>query len=371
MPDRGGGAPPERPRGPGPRVVFGEDGPARGATGRAPEGRPPRRPVDPLRRLRGEDVAPRPDTAAAPRPAVRSGEADRPAPTPDRPRVVAGGQVRRRLPCTPLDLWVLDPLAPDPIVGAALRVVEGLNLDEDPADAVARFGRALQEEHARLGEEALAQARGATADEARALIGRLLDLLRGLDPDAVLGIPGPGILGALMALAEPPPDPRAVFHARHPDLRAAAASLEGVGRRLAAEAECLRVLGERLDGLDRRIHAHVLAARFVVDRVRATPDDGRLGPLVDALEAKVRGLSAARGSLDAGRRALAASRDRSSALVAAIGRMADEDLPAWRTAYAAALLPASPRDAGRRAALDGLRAAHARITTNLEAERAA
>ncbi len=372
MPDRGGEPPPERPSEPRPRVIFRDGAPGRGATERAPAEPPPLRPVDPLRRLRKDgDDNPLDRAGEAPRPAIRFGEASPPAPAPDRPRVVAGGQVRQRMTPAPLDFWVLDPLAPDPIVEAASRAVEGLNLDDAPLDAVARFGRASQEEHARLSEEALARAGDTAAEEARAPIGRLLDRLRDLEPDAVLGIPGEGLLGALLTLAEPPPDPDAVFHAGYPELRAAAASLAEAGEHLAAEAERLRLQGERLDELDRRLYAQILAARFAADRVRADAGDRWPGSLADALDGRARSLSATRGTLDGARRTLAASRDRLAALLDTIRRTTDEDLPAWRTAYAAVLPPASTRDAGWRSALDGLRAAHARITNNLQERRAA
>lgn len=333
-------SPPRRVAATRPRVIFG-----RGGTDRpAPASREPR-PSNPFGAA---------DTA----PARREG-----------PRVVAGGQVRRRVPCTAVDLMLLDAGAFETVVEAGARIVEGINLD-DGGGALRRFGAGLQDRHAALAEEALAASDDGASDSVRDCLARTIAHLRALDPDILFGPRDGGFLDALRSLAAPPSDPAAAFGEGYPALRASADALREALRRLDASAARLRDLAARGDRLDADLHAHVLAARFLVRHVRndTTAGDARWSA-ANALEARLPSLEATRATLATGRASLAAAAASAESLADAASGVLDVDLPAWHTAYAAALAAVRSARPDIGASLVALRAAHRRTLGRLDRER--
>ena len=91
-------------------------------------------------------------------PAVLFGVPRAPAPKSDRPRVLASGEIRSRIPCDATALREIDATVPASVLTHALRVVEGINVDDHYFDDVVRFGAGLQAEHGRLAERELAVA---------------------------------------------------------------------------------------------------------------------------------------------------------------------------------------------------------------------
>lgn len=317
----------------------------------------------------GEDRAPKPgEPARGPR--VPFGTARLPTPKGSAPRVLPGSEIRRRVPCTAQDLLALDPAAGAALVDAALRMVAAVNLDDHQFEDVLRFGEAAQAEHGRLAEDQLALVGDAAIQQAQAHVGAILELLRALDPETVFATRR-GWLDAIAAFARQQHDPRRMLDDGYAELCTQAAELQSLLPAVLAVVEALRSLRARLATLDRRLSAYGLAARFLIGHARsaALPDVGQrqhYGAQADVLETRAASLAATKATLDVGRLTLDTLADGVDRLARSGESVLNEDLPAWHTAFAAAIVAAqaqAPGDLQSRVAQ--LRAIHDRLVETL------
>ena len=310
------------------------------------------------------DVPPaRLDAASPSGPAVLFGAVRPPAPRGDAPRILASGEVRRRVACSEAALRALDADAPAAVVSQALRIVDGVNLDDHHFDDVVRFGADLQAEHGRLAEQDLAVAGSEVLAEGRRLGADLLELLRALDPNVVFAVRG-GLLKVLGALIGGR-DADLLFPTHYPRIQALARRLDVLGPEIGALAEQLREAGRGTAALERGLGAHILAGRFLVRHIaqHAEPDPDRqahFSAQAEALETRVASLLATEAAVALGRRTQDALALQVDALALAGQGLLREDLPAWHGAYAAALSAARSARGGADA-MTLLQSLHARL----------
>ena len=305
-----------------------------------------------------------------PGPAILFGSPRLPTPKGDKPRVLASGEVRRRIPCSAADLQAIDPAATASVVARALRIVDGINLDDHQFDDVVRFGASLQREHGRLAEVELALVEDEALQNAKRTGAELLQQLEELDPEAVFSVRG-GMLKALKALAAAQ-DPAKRFSRLYPRVQTLAKELEALAPAIAVVTERLRGIGSRYAALERNLAAHVLAGRFLVQHVGTLqlPDRERqahFASQAEAIETRVASLMATEATIEVGRRTLEAVARNVEALAWSGEGLLREELPAWHSAYSAALMAARSSNDGTDTA-SSLRDIHARILGKLRSK---
>jgi hypothetical protein len=309
------------------------------------------------------------DVAEAPAgPSVLFGSPRPPTAKGDTPRVLAAGEVRQRIPCTETQLLELEPAAPASVLSQAIRIVDGTNLDDHHFDDVIRFGAPLQAEHGRLAEEELALVDNEALAKGKRLGAELLQHLADLDPEDVFALRS-GVRQAIRVLATGGRDPGELFSRLYPRIRALAKELDSLAPDIAAVVERLRGIGARYVTLDRNLAAHVLAGRYLVRHVgtRQFPDRERqahFASQADAIETRVASLMATQATAQVGRRTLEVVARNVDALAGFGEGLLREELPAWHTAYSAALMAARSSNGGPET-VSSLRDIHARILARL------
>ena len=303
-------------------------------------------------------------------PKVLFGSPRPPTPKGDQPRVLAAGEVRRRIPCSAAALLEIDVNAAASVT-AALRIVDGTNLDDHYFDDVVRFGAGLQTEHGRLAESELALVDSEALAQGKRLSAELLQRLVDLDPDSVFAVRG-GVLRAIKALAAPR-DPAGLFSRLYPEVQVLAKALDALAPDIVTVAKRLRAVGKGYAALDRDLAAHTLAGRFLVHYIGGLqlPDRERqahYASQAEAIETRIASLSATKATIEMSTRTVAAiARD-----VDALGHAADgllhEELPAWHAAYSAALVAARTAQSTEAITRSPLRDIHARILAKLRPE---
>lgn len=309
------------------------------------------------------------NSAVAPK--VLFGSAQPPRPKGDGPRILASGEVRRRIPCSAESLLEVDRVAPASVVEQALRVVAAANLDDHHFDDVVRFGAALQSEHGRLAEDELNLVGHEALVTAKRLGAELLQCLDDLDPERVFSVRG-GMLQAIRALSARR-DPAANFTNLYPRVQALAQELGTLEAEIHAVARRLRAIAKRYAALDRSLAAHILAGRFLIHHVGslqlADPErQAHFTSQADAIETRVASLAATKAMIDVNRRTLDVAAGNVDGLAAMGQGFLNEDLPAWHTAYAAALLAVRNSAEPRAGLLSSLNTIHARILRKLKSE---
>lgn len=300
-------------------------------------------------------------------PAILFGEPKAPPPKGTVPRIIGVGELRRRLPCSKADLTAIDPVATSPVVSRALAVVQGINLDDHHFDDVIRFGASLQAEHGRLAEGELALVGDDVLARANGLAAELISHLEALDPEQVFAVEG-GLASTFKFLASGQ-EPGKRFERLYPLVRSLAQDLQALAPAIGAVADRLRAISARYRALDRDLSAHILAGRFLVRYVGALelPDRERQAHFVaqaEAVETRLASLLATGASIEVGRRTLVATARTVDALSWSSEALLREELPAWHTAYSAALAAARSSTTGG-ATLSVLRGMHLRILEKL------
>lgn len=282
-----------------------------------------------------------PDAGAARVPGVLFGSPQPPTLKGEGPKVIASGAIRRRIPCSAADLQRLDPTATAAVVGRALRIVEGMNLDDAHFEDVLRFGSDFQAEHGAIAERALALANDPALQQGQEALVSMVRLFGLLDPERVFASGRPGLADTLKGLLEPPRPPRELFAATYPELLALAQRLQGLEPQLVALLGGLRDLARRYSTVASGIVSYVLAARFIVHFVREyLVTDGRqehYRSQVEALETRTTSLLTTRATVEVGCLTNDVLCGNVQTLIDAGRGMLEEDLPAFHTAYTAAL----------------------------------
>ncbi|NKJ76294.1 hypothetical protein ELI00_19915 [Rhizobium ruizarguesonis] len=290
----------------------------------------------------------------------------------DTPRVLAAGEVRRRIPCSVAALLEIDANAAASLASMALRIVDGTNLDDHHFDDVVRFGASLQTQHGRLAESELALVDSEVLARGKRLSAELLQRLGDLDPDRVFAVRG-GVLRAIKALAAPR-DPAGLFSQLYPEVQALAKELDALAPEIVIIAKGLRAVGKGYATLDRNLAAHILAGRFLVHYVSGLQlsdheRQAHYASQAEAIETRTVSLAATKATIEVSTRTVAAVARHVDALGHAAEGLLQEELPAWHAAYSAALTAArtaqSPAQAGAGAPLRGI---HARILGKLKSE---
>lgn len=267
------------------------------------------------------------------------------------PKLLSGGTVRRRIPCTTADLQGLDVSATERVVAQALRLVQAVNLDDQHLEDIVRFGAQLQAEHAAITEAGLLIANDPSLQHEQLLV-RMLGLLGDLHPEKVFASKGLSLAQALRNLAGPLRPPHEVFEAIFPQIVDLSQRVQANESALMAIAEKLTGLQERSAVLEERLAAAILAATFIVAYVRGQQFCAKTGAhytaQADALESRLVSLLTTQTHLEVGRMTTGSLSTHVNGLIGASGEMLREDLPALYTAYTAALTTAvqSPTDLG-------------------------
>ncbi|RUM23611.1 hypothetical protein EFQ99_20225 [Rhizobium vallis] len=305
-------------------------------------------------------------------PKVLFGSPRPPTPKGDKPRVLAAGEIRQRIPCGIEALLKIDASADMPVTAAALRIIDGTNLDDHYFDDVVRFGARLQTEHGKLAERELALVDSEALASGRRLGAELLQRLGDLDPDRVFAVRG-GVLKAIKALAAPR-DADDLFFRLYPEVQTLAKELDALAPDIVAVAKRLRAIGKAYAALDRDLSAHILAGRFLVDYVGGVqlPDRERrahYASQAEAIETRVASLSATKATIEMSMRTVAGIARHVDALGHAADGLLHEELPAWHAAYSAALTAArTAQPPAQASATSLLRDIHTRILAKLRPE---
>ena len=323
------------------RVTGGEDGSQRAAAADAGDARAPRV-LFPAGATPPSVTTARAAGSGGKSPTVVFGA---PAPRPPKnvgPRVLVGGTIRQRIPCETDDLLRVDAAASPAVVADALRIVRGVNLDDAFFDDVMRFGADLQAEHARMTDAALRLASDPALRQGQGVLAELVDLFALLDPARVFPRGRQSFATALSTFLDPPRRPEAQFDVVYPQILDRAQELAALDSRLRVLAQEFDTLDRRHAELSERVAAYVLAAEFLIRYVRALPagDDrvvAHYRSQIDALESRVLSLLATRTTAETGRLTNRALQQNVQTLRDAGSGMVTEDLPAFQTAYTAAL----------------------------------
>ncbi|MDE1995937.1 MAG: hypothetical protein KGI75_25785 [Rhizobiaceae bacterium] len=321
--------------------------------------------------LFGENaVAPVPSAnpAIGPEPKVLFGSPQAPAPKSNQPKIIAAGQVRRRIACDAAALRAIDPNASEPILAQAQKLVDATNLDDHYFEDVVQFGAVLQARHASLSEDELNLASDPALARIRQLGSDFLVHLDALDPERVFAVQG-GVLGAIRSIAGAGAG-EALFSRHYAEIKALAAQLDALSPDVAALADNIRSLQRRYAQLAQDIDAHLLAAQFLIAHMCGIDPSDRerqahyLSQL-DALETRLASLSGTRISIDVAVQTIGAIRQMVDGLRLFGEDLVRSELPAWQAAYSAALA-ARAMEPGRAAGIPSLlRDIHRRMLTKL------
>lgn len=368
MPGAGNTPPGESPG--KPKILFGTSGEERATASTPPAERQPRV-LFPAGAAEEPQAAPAPDKGGEPQPAVLFGSPQPPTPKGTGPKVLAGGTIRQRIPCTAGDLQRLDASATPAIIKEALRIIQRTNLDDAYFDDALRFGAELQAEHGAITEEELALARDESVQQGQTTLTRMIQLCEDLDPQRLF-MRQASIGEAFKTLLDPPRPPWEVFEEKYPRLLSLARDLRAVEPQLLALSQRLRALEHRYVTLIEGTAGYVLAANFIARYVREqTRADGRQAHYTsqaDALESRAASLLVTRTTVEIGRITNQSLRGSVQALLDAGRGMLEEDLPAFHTAYTAALAASTRSDAATPDAswLKSVHEVHERVTRRLK-----
>ncbi len=295
------------------------------------------------------------------------------APTPNSsdPRILFGGEVRMRLPCTREDLQALDAAASRSVVDKAISIVASVNLDDRHYDDVVRFGAQLQTEHGVLMEQELALTQDQALVQGQVLNAQMLSAIEAADPDALFASKAKGIRAALKALGFGASDPEAVFNSQYGKITTLAKDLKALDPALSATSKKLKQLAPKFDRLITLVQAHILGANFIINYVRDNfsnkHDATHYLSQADTLEARIAGLLTTRLSLEAGRVTHNLMADATHAILQAGRELVEESLPAFHTAFVAAIAHAKlSKSNPDPKLLDQLRSAYKNILNTLK-----
>ena len=280
--------------------------------------------------------------AQAPAPVVLFGGAAAPALASNGPKVVAGGVLRQRIPCSAVLLGALDPAASPAVLAKALRMVAGVNLDDSHFGDIAYFGAQLQAEHGAMAEVELAIANHASIQQAQGALADILAIFRRLDPAMLFPTRAPSFFEALRQRLMPPKRAgNLLFNEDYLQLRQRIGALKAHGDALDEAAGQLTALAPRYAALVDDLAAAVLAARFIVAHVHEIPAEHPLqahyAAQASALETRVSSLLATRATLEMGHLTHRLLDQSLRALTSTTHGVVDEELPAFHTACTAAL----------------------------------
>ncbi|MBB4570743.1 hypothetical protein [Rhizobium leucaenae] len=302
------------------------------------------------------------------KPRVLFGSARQPAAKGTLPRIVAGGEARRRIECNISRLREIEPDAAEAVLRNAIRLVEGTNLDDHHFDDVVRFGASLQENYGRLADEQLALAGDDTLATVKRLSGDLLQHLDQLDP-ALVFAPQRGIGGILRAITLRE-DPQTLFARRYGEIVEITRELKDRLPEISRLLDTINSLRNKYKSLENGLAAHVLAARFLVRHIATHTYENSVvekhyTAQADALEARIAALSATAASVAIGHQMI----NSIHIVVAGTERFAsdliNEELPAWKTTYSAALMARASDAHAAATNLPRLKQIHIRLRNTL------
>lgn len=302
------------------------------------------------------------------KPRVLFGSPRQPAAKGTLPRIVAGGEARRRIECTISGLREIEPDAAEAVLRSAMKLVDATNLDDHHFDDVVRFGALLQERHGRLADEQLALAGDDTLATVKRLSGDLLQHLDQLDP-ALVFAPRRGIGGILRALTLRE-DPQTLFARRYAEMTEITRELRALLPEISRLADTISSLRNKYISLENGLAAHVVAARFVVRHIAThTYEDSvtekHYTSQADALEARITALSATAASVAVGHRMIESVHTIVMGTERFASDLVNEELPAWKTAYSAALMARASDAYAAADSLPRLKQLHTRLRNTL------
>lgn len=275
------------------------------------------------------------------KPAILFGTPTAPSAKSDRPKIVAAGKARNRIPCDLQQLKALDADAAPHVLAEALQAVNGVNLDDHHFEDVVRFGAALQSEHGKLAEAELDLVSDDALTSIKTNYLELIDRLEKLDPEQVFaGSPGP--LKKLKQFFQGGLTERS-FAVEFARIKALSQTLEASMPVINSFAETLQRLSRRYVTLSQSLSAHVLACRFIVTYIDTSIRDDR-GLTVhyqsqrEALANRESSLSATRATLEVGQQTLKVLARSMDEFGLSGKNFTREELPAWYAAFSAALL---------------------------------
>jgi hypothetical protein len=283
-------------------------------------------------------------------PVVLFGVAKPPRPKNNGPKILASGEVRRRIPCTAADLHAIDEEVSQDVIDLALQAVNSVNLDDHHFDDVVRFGADLQLEHGRLTEAEFDLAKSEDLKLARQHYAELLSLLERLDPNLVFAArSGAAALlkrafGHRYSETEFSEDYLKIESLVH-DLHQSAGQLQDVKHQMKRHLS-------RYQKLEINFAAHILAARFIISHIANVMQSDVLkqkhyDSQSQALENRLASLEASKAMMAVSRQTLKVLTESIKSLGISGSNLIGEELPAWQAAYSAALIKR------RTAAFDG------------------
>ena len=275
------------------------------------------------------------------KPAILFGTPKAPAEKSDRPKILAAGTARHRLPCSLQDLKALDMGASPSVLAEALQAVNGVNLEDHYFDDVVRFGSALQSEHGKLTEAELDLVNDDALTSIKANYLELIDRLESLDPRGVFTTSS-GPLKKVQRFFQGGSTERS-FDVEYSKIKSLSESLEASMPVINGFVETLNRMSRRYATLSQSIKAHVLACRFIVNYIDTSIRDDR--HLTAHYQSQRDALANREASLCATDATLQISQQTLSVLSLSIDEFGlsgknftREELPAWYAAFSAALL---------------------------------
>ena len=287
------------------------------------------------------DAKPASDAIAQPN--VLFGQAHVLSPKSSTPKIINQGVLRQRMPCTLEALKTIQPSADEAVLTAALHIVNSVNLNDAYIEDVVLFGEHLQIAHNEITEQTLAIANDRNQGETQDLLLQALRTIQHLNPDEAFTRPSTSLLSALKQRISPKPAPQVLFDAHYPQLLTLTEQLKNKGYLLTQKMSALNALKLRYSPLSKSIDAHVIAAQYMINQLRNAQSHTPINPLVqmDVLTQRLNSLLTTQTTLALGIHTHDVLASHMQALNATLHNVLHEDLPAFHTAYVAALSSAN------------------------------
>ncbi|AXF86495.1 hypothetical protein DTO96_102249 [Ephemeroptericola cinctiostellae] len=274
------------------------------------------------------------------KPSVLFGTAQALLPKSTAPKILTGGVLRQRLPCSIDDLQKLNPSAEADTLAAALRIIHSINLDDPHFEDIVRFGEDLQIEHGQMTETALNIANNEHVTQVQTVLNQLFGIIKHLDPEQVFANKQPSTVRKLTNLIVPKATPRQVFDVYYPQLMACIEQVKQREQTLIELDTTLSKLKSRHTKLLHQMVCYIIAANFTVQYIRQNQLNRteHYNAQANALEHRANSLLETQTALHMSQTTHDVLTEHLHALNTTISTVLHQDLPVFYTAYTAALM---------------------------------
>ncbi|TDR27745.1 hypothetical protein [Hydromonas duriensis] len=287
------------------------------------------------------------------------------------PKILAGGIQRQRISCDISDLKKIDPTAHIAKLLNALQLINSINLDDPYFEDIVYFGAALQKEHGVITETELAVANQSTLSKTQDILTSILKTLTQLNPEQVFLDKKESIVKNLSKLIFLKPSARQVFDKYYPILLEQLECLKTSMALLRQDSLRLKELKSRYQSLPEEIAVHLIAANFIIQYLTQL-NQGNLKEhyiaQLNTLDTRTSSLLSTQASVEMALLTNEVLSNNLNCVLATAQALIDEDLPAFYSAYTAALTITQQKTSTTQATLEPLHRIYLNLIQKLQGE---